>query len=247
VVIHAVDPTEFDHDKPTGLHQEVNRCLKIIIDSEPYYPVYYQARLTQQSLADMDSNPGVSSMEKRYRMFCALKGTIYIFQALAGVVSSNIDIENLEKGVNLWIEACTSRTIKQSSWYENTKLLIDARIVVQNDPEKCETFQNCLDKLNEIQDKTEDEHDQRALRFTIIRQLTLMAIHTPADWAREELFHFGTYYATEKGWAKDPAILEALLDGMLKTHQVHGMESRMERALKELKFYLRTEEQAKTI
>lgn len=251
LVIHAVDPTEFDHDKPAGLYQEMNRCLESIVDSQSYYPIYYQARLTQQSLAYMDSHPGASSTEKRFRMFCAIKGTMYIFQALASVASANIDIENLEKGVNLWIEACTSRSIKQSSWYENSKPLIDARILVQSDPEKIETFQVCLLKINELQEQTRNKEDQLALRFTMIRQLTLMAIHCPADdvreWAREELFHFGTHYAIELGWAKDPAILEALLDAMLEVHQGDRMESRMERALEKLKLNLRTGEQAKMI
>eukprot|EP00210_Caulerpa_lentillifera_P002064 g1979.t1 len=223
VVIHEVDRNQFDHDKQEGLFQEVNRCLKKIIDSQTYYHFFYLATITQQSLSSMDANAGVSSKEIWYRLFCAVRGTVYFYQVLAGGLSMNIDLEKIEKGVKNWIEAGTSRGIKQKYWYEAVSLLTQSKILVQRDPFKLKLFQQSLQTIDDMQKKTKNDEELTALRFSMFRQLYLMALDNSSEdarrWAAKELMHIGCQWMLDNEWIKYPEVKASMWSAMVEVHQ----------------------------
>eukprot|EP00210_Caulerpa_lentillifera_P002108 g2023.t1 len=223
VVIHEVDPNQFDHNKQEGLYQEVNRCLGKIIDSRTYYHFFYLATITQQSLCSMDAYAGVSSKEILYRLFCAVRGTVYFYQALAGGLSMNIDLDKIEKGVKNWIEACTSHRVKQESWFDNVNLLIECRILAQQNPAKLELFQKCLQTLDEMQKKTKNSEELTSLRFSMFRQLYLMALEGSSrdarKWAAKELMHIGCQWMLDDDWTEYPEVKDTMWSAMVEVYQ----------------------------
>jgi len=244
-VAYEVNPSEFDHNKQEGLYQQMNQCLQNIISSQSYYPFYYQATLTHQSLVNMDSSHGVSSKERRYRLFCGVKGTAYFAQALFGAVTLNFDLDSVESGVKNWIQACASTRIKQNAWYEDVQRLIDSRLLVQNDSEKLGIFEECLARVEEIQNETEDKEGKKALYFAMISEVVLLALDSQDesvnDWTICQLSYFAKLCAPEKGWTGDSDILEALVSGVLKVRHKFEFHSDVETVLRTLRFHVTSE------
>lgn len=245
-VIQEVDKDEFDHDKQDGLYREMSECLQSIISTQSYYPFRYQASLTQQSLARMDSNDGISSKERWYRLFCGVKGTAYFCQALLGAISMHFDLDSLENGIKEWSKARASNRIEQNSWYEIVQTLIDSRLLVQNDSNRLHNNEECFGTVEEIQDKIQNKQDQVALRFALIHEATLLVLDSDDEkvkgWAVAQLTYFGKCCAPDKGWAQNSDVLEALVEAALKVRQKGEFCSEMKNLLAKLNFGDRREE-----
>eukprot|EP00210_Caulerpa_lentillifera_P002005 g1922.t1 len=237
-VIHGVDPNELEHDKQAGIYQTVKRCLDNVINSQSYYPFYYQAVFTQQSLASMDSSPGVSSKEIRHRLYYAIKGTVCFYQAFAGGISANIKTDDLEKGVNLWIKACTSRSIKQKSWFEVAKALTESRIITENDPSKLKAFQECLKLANAKQKVMSRKADSVALRYAMVSQVSILALGSLSietrRWSTMEILFYANCCAVDEDWSRDPAIREVTLDAIYSIHQKNEFQDLVDPTLESI-------------
>jgi len=133
-VIHEVDPSELDHGNQDGLFRQMNGCLENIISTQSYYPFCYQAMLTRESLASMDSTRGISSRERWYRLFHAMRGVAYFYQALAEVATAKVDIDCFEKGIEELVEVFARHNIETNTWFEVIQELINFRVLVQKDP-----------------------------------------------------------------------------------------------------------------
>eukprot|EP00210_Caulerpa_lentillifera_P002084 g1999.t1 len=237
-VIHGVDPNELEHDKQAGIYQTVKRCLDNIISSQSYYPFYYQAEFTQQSLASMDSCTGVSSKEIRHRLYCAIKGTVCFYQAFAGGISAEIKIDDLEKGVSLWIKACTSRSIKQKSWFEVAKTLTESRIIAENDPSKLEVFQDCLQLANAKQKVMRGKADSTALRYAMISQVSILALGSSSietrRWSTMEILFYANCCAVDEDWFRDLVIRDVVLEALYSIHGKHEFEDLVDPTLESM-------------
>lgn len=154
----------------------------------------------------------------------------------------NFDIESLEKGIKEWSKGCSRRRIKKSSLYKKVQPLINSRVLVYHDQEKIETFKKCLSTIVESLDDKGNKENQRALRFTIIDQVTLLAFECHSKKVKEyvgsELYYLGKCCAPQKGWAKDPMILEALVRTVVELSQNVHFRLHMERVLATIGFYV---------
>eukprot|EP00210_Caulerpa_lentillifera_P002043 g1958.t1 len=237
-VIHEVDPNELEHDTQAGIYQTMKRCLDNVINSQSYYPFYYQAVFTQQSLANMDASPGVSSKEIRYRMYCAIRGTVCLYQAFAGGISADIKIDDLEKGVTLWIKACTSRSIKEKSWFEVAKALTESRILTQNDPSKLEVFQECLELTNAKQKVERRSAESTALRYAMISQVSILTLDSSSTEIRRhstmEILYYANCCAVDDDWSRDPVICEAALEAIYVIKQSHEFDDLVDSTLESM-------------
>ncbi|MCG8340957.1 MAG: tetratricopeptide repeat protein, partial [Cytophagales bacterium] len=132
-------------------------------------------------------------------------------------------------------EAFANDKMEEKTWYDCHQALKYASILSLGDSSKYSVFHQGLEALQNAKLKNETKEGRTALRFGIVEQLRLLALHGPIGEVRKKSIKWLEFLANPEAWGDDPEVMEELLNslGAIANSQEEEKEQ-AEKALKSL-------------
>ncbi|MEN0016322.1 MAG: hypothetical protein AAF706_01725, partial [Bacteroidota bacterium] len=225
LLIRKIDTEGWSKTRNRALYDKFQRRIIAIKQSTDYYPYIHYSHLLSKSLTRLLSQElqWDEQLEKIWQGCKALSKAVQVVQKLATL---DIDLEAAEKAsmelkqtyVNLrsglaWVTEELYGDKSKISWYEHLAQVSRASMDVLQDPNHWDAF---IDKLRQITgDKGillgEYPEDRRALQYSVISQLTLLALHSAK---RSESLEELRLLTGLNIWHQDLHLMEGLIEGL---------------------------------
>ena len=124
------------------------------------------------------------------------------------------DIKAFVSGYDNLKAAFVRQRIEDKPWYDWHQALNYASLLSLGDAREYEVFEQGLQAIKAKEATIRKEKDRQALRFGIVMQLRMLALHSSNDAVRKQSIDGLSSLAESEAWAGDRAVMEGLLDGL---------------------------------
>ncbi|MCG8340990.1 MAG: ankyrin repeat domain-containing protein, partial [Cytophagales bacterium] len=240
VLIKLIAPSQWDPTQEEGLYNRFKAQIQAISASTAYYPIHYHALLLEQSLQRLERSKDLSEEIFR-RVVHGIKAMFYLYQGAPFPHSSKPNLDYLLEGFKNLKAAFACEGIEVKPWYACLLDLGNATLLSLKYPDKYGDFEECLQSLKEKEASMQNEQDRKALRFGIVQQLRLLALHGPTGEVRKQSIQWLEDLTKPEAWAGDKEVMEGLLDGLaaIVVHSQGEEKKQAEGALESLTSPLR--------
>ncbi|MCG8341039.1 MAG: NACHT domain-containing protein, partial [Cytophagales bacterium] len=229
VLIQRIAPGQLNPNQEDGPYSRFKTKIKAVSENTQYYPIVYYALLLEQSLQRL-AGPQARLQGSLRRLGQGLKGTIYLGQVARALAELNFNLDDFQKGFESLQEAFTRKGIEAEAWYDWHQAMNYASLLSLEDAGNYGVFEQGLNAIkgSKLSQKLTKE-GRTALRFGIVQQLRLLALHGPTQQVRTKSIQWLEDLAQPEVWGGKPEVMEGLLDGLGEI-AVQSQEEEKERA-----------------
>ena len=208
------------------LRQAVTQKRDLMELSVVYYPVFFHFELIQQAVERLEIEDAPSRLTQVTRRAAAgIYGGMHVFHFLRKLAGGDIEPTSIEDAYRKGQAAIANAGVLEREWYDILQMLTEARLRALKEERKCELLTLAYDAAMEGQRKTTREDYQKALRFGIVQEMSLLASDRDSRQdarrkATTKLVELATNQAISEKWIHDADILTLILDAL---HMIHSM------------------------
>ena len=204
---------QISHSRLNPTQDELYSRFKTKIDdlkrNAAYYPIRYHVRLLKQSLQRL-ARYQARLQDRLRRVGQGLKGGACLYQGAHALSTLVFDIDAFLPGYAS-LQAASGH---QYTWYDWHQAINYAGLLSLEDPDKYRNFEECLKTFKAKEATMRKEKDRKALRFGIVMQLRMLALHGPTGEVRKKSIKWLEDLANLEEWGGDGEVMEGLLDGL---------------------------------
>ena len=208
--------------------------------SRKYYPVNFYFKVLRQAVEhlELEDAPSYLTQAKRW-VIRGLYEFIHVLHFARNLAGCDIDPEAVKGAYKRHRSAITIMGVSKKPWFDPFQNLMASMLKAAIDEKKIELFHSDYDTTLEHQRKMKTGEDSKALRFGIIRQLSMLATEGESEntckEATKKLVDLATTReASREGWTNDVDILIALLDSIHKLHSIGKFSEKTKEGLQVL-------------
>ena len=238
-VLHEIGRSGLLEDEKKKLRQVIAKKKTEMKSSMQHYPVQFNFGLIQQAVERLETKnaPSRITQAARYAL-SALYGGAHILHLLKDLVRLDINPEAFEDACTKIRNVIARRGVSEKQWYDLLQSLIAARLRALKSAEKIELFFKVYEIVMERQRKIKRGEEQKALRYGIIQEITMLANQASCAEVREvattKLLELATNTAVLDSWSDDSDLLLALLDAVHEIHVLGECKPKTAETLREM-------------
>lgn len=230
VLIQQIAGSNWDPSLENGIYSAFRKRVKQISQSAEYYPVVYHTCLLEQALQRLELKKSQSQTRDTFRrVFQGAKGIAYLYTAARALVVLEFDVSSLADACESLQAAFQREHIKKESWYDLLQAMNHVSLSCIEDSSEFELFQQGFDIFTSKKSSSLKEHQRKALFYTIVTQLSVLAWNGHTSVIRKASMQKLSMLAdeckfSERGvWSHDASLVEVLLRSLVDVY-VEGEE-----------------------